>query len=346
MNSDVLAASVSSFAAGFLFSVSGIGGGVAFTACWTFLAEVGLGKGGMSAALLHLYIHNIFATAPVAIHLRKQIKWPFVFGVAAIWAAFQVLGTTLLFGVNELWLKRSIGGVLVLALLATVAQARGERAGRAREAADQPGKGAVAEAREAPLAAEQGAGGEAVAPASLEEGLSAASGATAGASFEAGGSPLLVSAGPPFNFGSTFNVCAAIVMGCCGGFFQGLCGIPMPGPLVYVLATGIPKDPWRASNSTVALLTVPLAAAHFVAVSKPDLSQWPAYLASAVANLVAFPVGNAVSACVGQRRFRQLVQLIMLGGSLLLLTSGQGVSAALAAAGVTLVLSVVVCSMP
>mmetsp|Transcript_124170 Transcript_124170/g.397151 ORF Transcript_124170/g.397151 Transcript_124170/m.397151 type:complete len:302 (-) Transcript_124170:163-1068(-) len=128
-----------------------------------------------------------------------------------------------------------------------------------------------------------------------------------------------------FNFGSRLNVSAAAVLGLAGGFLQGLCGVPLPAILFFTLATGIPKDSWRACIATIGSLTGPVGMYYFLAHKGGfDETQVPLYLASVLGNVIALPLGNAVSKHVDQNRFRKALMLLMFAGSLILITSGTG----------------------
>ncbi|CAK0887533.1 unnamed protein product [Prorocentrum cordatum] len=138
------------------------------------------------------------------------------------------------------------------------------------------------------------------------------------------------------------NVAAAVSLGFCAGFLQGLSGMAFPATLVYTLLTGVQKDAWRATNSAIfALTVVPNAWYFFLFQNGYQEAQLPLYATALLANVLAVPAGSIASTLINQERFRDLLQLNMLGGSVLLICTGMDLPFLVAICSVTVLAGIV-----
>merc|ERR1712224_692710 len=89
----------------------------------------------------------------------------------------------------------------------------------------------------------------------------------------------------------------AVVFAICGGFLKGLFNVPLVALLLFALYSGMSKDAWRSNMTWVNLLSLPPKVyVLFVHRGLYDQSRWPWYLTSAMASILAVPLGNWIAA--------------------------------------------------
>jgi uncharacterized membrane protein YfcA len=336
-----------SFVAGFSHSLCGLGGSVLFTIGWSLSSEFGLVPRGIAGGIPFIMIHIAVVCPTIAWHLRELVPWRFCILVATVWNVVYFVGSALLRVVDGSTFKRGIGCVLFL-IFTTQAAASILRFQTVKEVLQ-----SVFFRRKVTLRAEPGEEDGEKADLELQH-------------LKCGEAPLqtwespfenIDGEAPPsdvkvpsaeaapadiFDLSNMRNVVAAVSLGSCAGFLQGLCGIAFPATLVYTLLTGVEKDAWRATNSAIfALTVVPGAWYFFLFQSGYHEAQLPLYATAFLANVLAVPAGSIASTLIDQQRFRELLLLNMLGGSVLLMCTEMDLPVLMAICSVTALAGIV-----
>jgi uncharacterized membrane protein YfcA len=304
---------------------------VLFTVGWSLSGEFGLVPRGIASGIPFIMIHIAVVCPTIAWHLRELVPSRFCFLVAAVWNVVYFVGSALLRVVDGSTFKRGIGCVLFL-IFTTQAVASILRVQTFKEALQnvclRMNITSRSQTREQDVDwAELLKCGEAhgEAPPSVVTMPSA----------EAAPADI-------FDLSNVRNVVAAVSLGSCAGFLQGLCGIAFPATLVYTLLTGVEKDAWRATNSAIfALTVVPSAWYFFLFQGGYKEAQLPLYAAALLANVLAVPAGSIASTLIDQQRFRELLLLNMLGGSVLLMCTEMDLPVLMAICSVTALAGIV-----
>jgi uncharacterized membrane protein YfcA len=117
------AAFIISFAAEFAYGLTSFGPGIIFEVLWEICSLWGIGSGLITDSIMMLVVMEITMGLVQSHHLFKTVNWSMVACISLPMAPSIVCGSELLARFDNVWLKRSIGCVL---LLMALHQARGE----------------------------------------------------------------------------------------------------------------------------------------------------------------------------------------------------------------------------
>jgi len=101
----------------------------------------------------------------------------------------------------------------------------------------------------------------------------------------------------------------------------------MPAFIMFVLYSNMPKEQWRANMAAIQVISLSIKAYWLlIANGLWENKLWPQYLTVVVVSLSTVPVGNLLASRINQVQFRQLVFVILFGGSLNLATHNTGLA--------------------